>query len=86
VFSAIDKIVLITYLSSLFPLQEQLFFRSSVFMPTFSMFEQSIIDVTHTDHQITAGMMKAVKVAFEKAVAVNGGVFTTDNRVDLLRK
>lgn len=69
-----------------FTLQEQLFFRSSVFMPTFSMFEQSVINVTHTDHQITAAMMKAVKVAFEKAVAVNGGVFTTDNRVDLLRK
>ncbi len=67
-------------------LQEQVFFNSSIPIPNFSTFEKSIINVTHTDHQITPTVMIAIKAAFEKYAAINGGVFTMQNRVDLLKK
>ena len=67
-------------------LQEQIFFNSSLPLPTFAVFEQSVINVTHTDHQITPAMMTATKAAFEQAIALNGGVFTMQHRVDIVKK
>lgn len=81
-FNAISE----TVQSGKLTLQQQIFFKSAIPMPDFSMFEKSVINVTHTDHQITPAMMTATKAAFQKAVAINGGIFAMHNRVDLLRK
>ena len=81
-FNAISK----TVENGSLTLQDQIFFKSSIPMPDFAVFEKAVINVTHTDHQITPAMMAATRDAFEKAVVLNGGVFTMDNRVDLLRK
>lgn len=71
---------------NVFEFGEQKFFNTVMPMKDFSVFENAVINVTHTNHEVTPQLRVKIKQAFERAVAVNDGVFKMHIRVDLLKK
>ncbi|MFT5693827.1 MAG: ubiquinone/menaquinone biosynthesis C-methylase UbiE [Oceanicoccus sp.] len=71
---------------NVFELLEQKFFNTLMPMTEFSVFENAVINVTHTDHKMTPQRLATIKEAFDRAVAANAGVFSMHIRVDLLKK
>ena len=52
----------------------------------FRQFKAGVLNVTHTDHDLTPELMETVKGKFESYRYDEGYAFQTPNRVDLLRK
>lgn len=71
---------------NVFELREQKFFNTLIPMKDFSIFENAVINVTHTNHEVTPQLLVKIKENFDRAVAVNEGVFKMHIRVDLLKK
>ncbi len=72
--------------SGQFELVEQLFFLSPLTLQDFGQFERGILASTHTEHQVSAATLQAVRERFETNRTSDGYYFEVPNRVDLLRK
>jgi SAM-dependent methyltransferase len=64
----------------------QCFFSTPGHFDSFAQFEERVIHVTHTDHQLSAELHDAVRRAFERHMTDNGANFNNPLRVDILRK
>ena len=69
-----------------FDLQEEIFFNSPGHYRDFSEFDQRLLQVTHTDHQISSHLYQRIQSAFEHHLTDDGAHFLKPSRVDLLRK
>ncbi len=69
-----------------FELVDEIFFLNNVRMTSFDQFAQRVINVTHTQHQLSAELIDEVQCRFLSFEGNDGCVFQTPNRVDLLRK
>ena len=81
-FAAIRKSVDAGCLS----LERQLFFNTRSFFENFDQFDQRMIQVTHTSHQLAPELYRRVKDKFESYLTPEGATFLNPQRVDLLRK
>ncbi|MEE8077398.1 MAG: class I SAM-dependent methyltransferase [Pseudomonadales bacterium] len=81
-FAAVERAVV----NGVLELVEERFFRSMIKLESFSQFEQGILNVTHTEHNVTPDLLKQVCEKFESNRSDVGYVFEIPNRVDLLRK
>jgi len=72
--------------SNQFDLVEQIFFNAPVSFDSFEAFEQRIIQVTHTDHQLSPQLQQQVKNQFLKTAGPDGAQFQVPIRVDLLQR
>lgn len=81
-FEAIERAVK----SGKFSLTDELFFNTPRHFEDFSEFEQRIIKVTHTQHQLDEQLYQRVKDAFNQHMTETGVDFVAPIRVDLLRK
>ncbi len=69
----------------LFDLVEQTFFNSPMKFESFSDFENRILKVTHTKHNLDEEVYDLVKQRFERHLSDDGAHFLMPIRVDLLR-
>jgi len=67
-------------------LKEQIFFNSPGHYRNFEHFEQRMLNVTHTQHQIDATLYAKIKQAFMRHMTDDGADFLKPSRVDLLRR
>jgi ubiquinone/menaquinone biosynthesis C-methylase UbiE len=81
-FAAICKAVATGGLS----LKKQLFFNTRSHFESFDQFDQRMIKVTHTSHQLAPELYRQVKEKFESYATQDGATFRNPQRVDLLRK
>ena len=72
--------------SALFDLQEEYFFRNVVRLKSWEQYQHGILNVTHTDHQLSDDVLAEVKKRFEAHHSDEGFVFEIPNRVDVLRR
>jgi SAM-dependent methyltransferase len=69
-----------------FQLVRQRFFSTPGHFDSFEQFEERIIRVTHTDHQLTPELHTTVRRKFEAHLTPMGANFQNPLRVDILRK
>ena len=69
-----------------FELVVQRFFNTPAHFDSFAQFEEQILQVTHTQHQIAADLHERIRNAFMRHKTVEGVNFHNPIRVDLLRK
>jgi ubiquinone/menaquinone biosynthesis C-methylase UbiE len=81
-FDAISRCVT----KGLFHLESEYFFQNRIQLASWDQYEESILDVTHTDHNLSAEQYTEVKKRFLASETDAGFVFDIPNRVDLLRK
>ncbi len=67
-------------------LVEQRFFDSPLVLGSFQQFADRVMNVTHTDHELTDRLRTQVQVKFESFGADGRYEFRVPHRVDLLRK
>ena len=67
-------------------LEKQEFFNQPVVFQTFEEFEDKVINVTHSHHQLSETLCRNVRETFTRICRSNGGHFTAPIRVDLLQK
>ncbi|XOV87711.1 MAG: class I SAM-dependent methyltransferase [Pseudomonadota bacterium] len=72
--------------SGLFVLEHQRFFRNQVRFASWDQYERGILNVTHTEHNLSPAQLAEVKRRFCEHESDAGYVFEIPNRVDLLRK
>jgi SAM-dependent methyltransferase len=70
----------------LYTLVEEVFFKTPMAFESFDDFNNRVINVTHTNHNLDAGLYQQVKQRFETHLGENGAVFLVPIRVDLLQK
>lgn len=70
----------------LFSLKKQLFFNVRNHFQNFDDFDRRMIQVTHSDHQLSAETYAKVRAKFESHMTPDGAEFFTPQRVDLLVK
>ncbi len=63
----------------------QVFFRTPLRLGAFADFETGVVNVTHTQHRLSAGMLQRVRDEFDKNVVDGAARFEVPMRVDLLR-
>lgn len=80
-FAAVSQAVA----SSLFELQEEVFFNSPLVFENFEDFEGRTLNSTHTEHSLTNDLYAEVKKSFEAHCGPDGAQFMMPIRVDLLR-
>ncbi len=81
-FAAIRKAVDAGRLS----LEKQYFFNTRSHFESFDQFDQRMIQVTHTNHQLAPDLYRQVREKFESYLTPEGATFLNPQRVDLLRK
>ena len=81
-FAAIRKAVNDGRLS----LEKQHFFRTRSHFESFAQFDQRMIQVTHTNHQLAPDLYQQVKEKFASCLTSEGATFLNPQRVDCLRK
>ena len=69
-----------------FNLVEETFFNTPGFYRDFADFENTIINATHSQHSLNAGLLELVRQKFERHLDDDGAHFLTPIRVDLLQK
>jgi SAM-dependent methyltransferase len=72
--------------SGLFQLVEERFFRNVVKLASFAQFEQGLINVTHSERNVSPELLVRIRDRFESFRKPEGFVFEVPNRVDLLVK
>jgi SAM-dependent methyltransferase len=72
--------------SGRFGLVSQTFFLAPVRYKSFADFETKVINVTHTEHHLSAELHGQVRAKFESYMTERGVEFEAPFRVDLLRK
>ncbi len=70
----------------MFQLLEETFFNTPGHYRDFAEFENTIINATHSQHHLDAGLYEQVRKSFEKHMGDDGAYFLTPVRVDLLQK
>ncbi len=70
----------------LFELVEETFFTSPMHFESFADFENNVLNVTHTKHNLDDVVHSQVKERFERHVGADGAHFQMPMRVDLLRR
>ena len=81
-FTAVKKAVD----TGLFNLVEETFFKAPMQFADFTDYEERILGVTHTNHQLDDDLYQAVKQKFEQHMGNDGALFKMPIRVDLLEK
>jgi len=81
-FSGIKRVVD----SGRFELAGQVFFKTLVRFGNFLQFEETVMKVTHTNHQLSAELHARVRSKFSENMTERGAEFYVPIRVDLLRK
>ena len=81
-FAAVQRAVQ----SGLFELVTQKFFNTPSHFDNFEQFEERILKVTHTQHQLAPELYAAVRVKFMAHMTPQGADFLFPIRVDILRK
>jgi len=71
--------------SGLFELASETFFNSPMHFDDFADFEQKILGVTHTNHQLSQELFETVKAKFESHMTPDVANFLMPIRVDLLK-
>jgi len=72
--------------SGMFTLSSETFFNAPMHFADFADFEQKVLKVTHSNHQLSPELHMAVKAKFETHMTPDGANFLMPIRVDLLRK
>ena len=72
--------------SGQFELVEERFFRNVVKLASFAQFEQGLINVTHSERNVSPALLVRIRERFESFRKPEGFVFEVPNRVDLLVK
>jgi|TARA_Y100000310_G_scaffold238285_1_gene241658 ubiquinone/menaquinone biosynthesis C-methylase UbiE len=72
--------------SGLFEIEDEYFFKNVITLQSWEQYEHGILNVSHTDHQLSAEILAEVKARFLACRSHEGFVFEIPNRVDLLRK
>ena len=72
--------------TGLFSLKEEIFFNAPRHYENFEDFENRLIKVTHTDHQLPDELLQKVRDKFNQHMTDNGADFLTPGRIDLLQK
>ena len=72
--------------SGVLELIEQLFFNTPLHFQDFADFEQKVIGVSHTQHQLSPEVYAQVAAEFASNMGSKGADFVAPMRVDLLRK
>ena len=67
-------------------LEKELFFNTRSFFENFAQFDQRMIQVTHSNHQLSPALYQQVRGKFESYLSPEGATFLNPQRVDLLRK
>lgn len=67
-------------------LDEQIFFNAPGHYRDFAHFEQRMLKVTHTEHNISNELYRQIKKAFMQHMTQEGAFFLKPTRVDLLRR
>ena len=67
-------------------LEKELFFNTRSFFENFEQFEQRMIRVTHSNHQLSPELFEQVREKFDSFLTPEGATFLNPQRVDLLRK
>jgi ubiquinone/menaquinone biosynthesis C-methylase UbiE len=67
-------------------LQKELFFNTRSFFENFDQFDQRMIQVTHSNHQLAPALYQQVKEKFESYLTPEGASFFNPQRVDVLMK
>lgn len=81
-FSAVKRAVE----EGLFKLQDEIFFNTPMHFDGFEQFEEQVLGVTHTRHNLSPELYQQVKAKFMAHVTPQGADFRMPIRVDLLRK
>ena len=72
--------------NGLFEIEDEYFFKNVITMQSWQQYENGILNVSHTNHQLSAEILAEVKARFLDCGSPEGFVFEIPNRVDLLRK
>ncbi len=67
-------------------LEQEHFFDTRSFFENFAQFDQRMIQVTHSNHQLSPALYQQVREKFESFLTPDGATFLNPQRVDLLRK
>jgi len=67
-----------------FRLVDEVFFQSRMFFRDFTDFEEKVIAVTHSNHQLSDALYEPVRQSFNMVMTANGAHFLMPIRVDLL--
>jgi ubiquinone/menaquinone biosynthesis C-methylase UbiE len=67
-------------------LEQELFFDTRSYFENFAQFDQRMIQVTHSNHQLSPELYAQVKAKFESYLEPEGVNFFNPQRVDVLRK
>jgi len=67
-------------------LEEEYFFKNTIRLPSFEVYLDNILGVTHTNHKLDQTTIAEVKRRFMQHERDEGFVFQIPNRVDLLKK
>lgn len=81
-FAAVERAVT----NGALELVEERFFKNMLKLESFSQFERGVLNVTHTEHNVSPDLLKQVCEKFESNRSDAGYFFEIPNRVDLLRK
>lgn len=81
-FAAVERAIT----TQLFELVEQKFFLAPIHYRDFAQFDASVIQVTHTQHQLAPALLEQVRDKFNAHMTADGVRFFAPVRVDLLRK
>ncbi len=66
--------------------QQQLFFNIPAALTSFDLFEQQVINVTHSDHQLSSNILAQIREKYQAVTSEHGGQFEVPIRVDMLKK
>ena len=72
--------------TGLLKLERELFFNTRSHFENFAQFDRRMIQVTHSDHQLSPALYAQVQAKFESYLGPEGHTFLNPQRVDLLRK
>jgi len=71
--------------SGMFTLASETFFHAPMHFDDFTDYDQKVLKVTHSNHQLSPELYEAVKAKFESHITPDGANFLMPIRVDLLR-
>ncbi len=72
--------------SGLLSLVRQKFFLQEMHFADFAQYQEQVLNVTHTDHRLSAEVLEAVRTTFNQFMTETGATFHMPIRVDLLKK
>jgi SAM-dependent methyltransferase len=72
--------------AGLFELRAELFFAAPATYPSWEVFEERFLQVTHTQHQISAQLHGRIREAFMAHLTPQGAHFLRPHRVDILHR